>query len=66
MGRRATFLKPLKAASILVLPGEAKIEEICSRRDVVERVAQVGAVPDWLAARHAVRRRPQFRWIAGS
>lgn len=44
-----------QAAGILVLIGESKAEDIRSLRDLVQPVARVGAVLDWLAERHAVK-----------
>lgn len=66
--RRTGPAKPLKpasiktrlfaiqqAAGILVLLGEAKVEEIRSLRDLVQPVERVGAVLNWLADRHAAK-----------
>jgi integrase len=44
-----------QAAGILVLLGEAKVEELRSLRDLVQPVERVGAVLDWLAERHAAK-----------
>lgn len=42
-----------QAAGILVLLGEAQVEELRALRDLVQPAERVGAVIDWLADRHA-------------